>query len=838
MEPANPFWTQSAEEIRARLKTSPDGLSDEDAAHRLASAAGTKALSPFAADIKLFLYQFKSPLVLLLVFGLALSASLGEFTNSAIILFILLLSGTLGFRQERNARTAASQLQKLVQVRAHVRRSGTVKNVVIDEVVSGDVIVLNAGDCIPADALIVESKDLYVNESALTGESYPAEKRSGLLPADTPIIKRNNTLFKGTSIVSGSAVAIAIETGAATEIGNIEAKAGAVVSYSAFEKGIREFGNLLMRIALLLAGIVLIVNIATGKPPFSSILFGLALSMGLTPELLPAILSITLSAGAWRLAAKKVIVKRLSSIQNLGSMDVLCSDKTGTLTEGIVRVDAYLSPDGLPESQVQQYAFLNATFESGYVNPIDEAIRTQSQCDISGYSKFDEVPFDFVRKRLSIVTAHNGTHIMITKGALKHVTERCTSVRMANGATVDYKSFESTINDTYERLSNNGYRVIGIACKDVTDDPVITQDDETGMTFVGFVTLYDPLRHDIESTTMALREKGVALKIVTGDNLLVAASVGEKLGIARQRIISGAELHALSFNALALKLDDIDIFAETEPAQKEDIVKALQMRGHVVGYLGDGINDAPALKAADVGISVNNAVDAAKDAASLILLEKELSVVTEGILEGRKTYLNTLKYIFITISANFGNVISMAGASIILPFLPLLPSQILLTNFLTDLPALAIASDNVDGELLLKPRKWDIAAIRTFMVVFGAESSLFDFLTFGILSYWLHATEDVFRTGWFMESVITEILILLVIRTRRTFMKSKPGRLLLWSGVGVILLAAAMPYIPASSALGLAPLPPVIFISMLLIAAGYVAFGEITKKAIFRHIKY
>lgn len=838
MKSLDAYWTLKPDEVMKELNTSPDGLSDDEVIRRRAAGTRRKEKPRIIADIQLFMYQFKSPLVLLLALGLILSSVLGEFTDSAIIFSILLLSGMLGFVQERNARNAVRELRRLVQVRSSVRRSGKLQDVATDDVVSGDIILLKAGDIIPADAIIAESRDVYVNESALTGESFPAEKKSGVLGAETPIIRRYNTLFKGTNVVSGTATIIAVKTGADTELGKIEMEVEQPVSDTAFEKGIKEFGFMLMRVALLLSGIILIVNIAAGKPAFDSIFFALALSMGLTPELLPAIVTITLSSGAKRLAARKVIVKKLSSIQNLGSIDVLCSDKTGTLTEGVVKVNEYLSADGKASDLVQRYSFLNASFESGYVNPIDEAIRTQSRCDISGYTKFDEVPFDFVRKRLSIVVAFRDSHIMITKGALNNVTERCSSVQLADGTVTAFDTLSADIDKRYRQMSSDGYRVIGIACKDVTQDPVIDKDDETEMIFLGFVTLYDPLKDDIAATIEKLKEKNVKLKVITGDNLLVAVSVARRMGIAPERILAGKDLHKMTLNALALKVDDIDIFAETEPSQKEGIIKALQARGHVVGYIGDGINDAPALNAADVGISVNNAVDVAKESASMILLEKELSVVTDGIGEGRKTYLNTLKYIFITISANFGNVFSMAGASLLLPFLPLLPSQILLTNFLTDLPGLAIASDNVDAEMLEKPRKWDIKAVRTFMIVFGAVSSLFDFITFGILIYVLHANETIFRTGWFVESVVTEVLILLIIRTRRTFVKSRPGKLMLWSGVGVVMLVLVLPYLPYVSGIGLAPLPQKTMAAMLVIAVGYAVFGEITKKIIFRNIKY
>lgn len=831
-----PFWSMTAEDLLQQLDTSAEGLSPAQVVARSPKEKGSTT-PPLIKDLLLFGAQFKSPLSLLLIFALIVSAALGEFTNAVITFAILFISGLLGFIQERKAGRATEQLKTLLQTRSQVRRNNVISVIPLANVVKGDIVILKAGDIIPADGLILQSQDLYVNESVLTGESFPAEKKQGQCSADTPILERQNAVFKGTSVISGIAEIIAVETGDASELGKIETEIGELERENAFEKGISRFGYMLMRVALTMAFIILIINIFLGRPAIDSLLFALALSVGLAPEMLPTIVTITLSAGAKRLAEKKVIVKKLASIQNLGAIDVLCSDKTGTLTEGEVVVHSFLPVDGTSDELIKTYAYLNAAFESGYPNPMDDAIRKLS-VDAHEYVKTDEVPYDFIRKRLSIVVAIGEKHIMITKGALKNVLEVCSRIHNGNSAPLKTSDHIEEIQKQFEACSANGFRTVGVAYKDVTGDPLINKDDECEMIFLGFILLFDPPKTGILDVINDLRKKQVALKIITGDNALIAENIGKQIGLTGQRILSGRELHGMSDDALVGRVDDIDIFSETEPAQKERIIRALQKKGHVVGYIGDGINDASALKMADVGISVSNAVDVAKESADLILLEKTLNVLDAGITEGRKTYLNTLKYILITISANFGNMFSMAGASVFLPYLPLLPAQILLTNITSDIPALSIATDNVDDELLAKPRKWDLKLIRRFMIVFGLESSIFDFITFGTLFYFFQAKMELFQTGWFVESVITEILILLIIRTRRTFYKSRPGKALFYSSIAMVALIILTPYLPFTQTLGFIPLPLPVLLSMLAIAAVYGWVGEITKKILFRKMNF
>jgi Mg2+-importing ATPase len=813
---------QSMEQLFEQLSSGPAGLTEAEAAERqLSSKQYTSGLSRWGREAKLLLSQFSNPLVLLLVVAVALSLVMGEYLNSMIMLLVLLSTGILSYVQEHNAGRAIEKLQQLVTTRCTARRSGQEQLLLPEAVVPGDVVVLKAGDIIPADGRIIAGNDLHVNESMLTGESFPAEKEAG------------NVVLRGTSVVTGSADVLVIRTGLNTKMGQLVGALEKPAGSNAFEKGIRQFGYLVMRIAVMIALAVLVLNILYERPVADSLLFALALAVGLTPELLPAIITITLSAGARRLAARKVIVRKLSAIQCLGEMTVLCSDKTGTLTQGVMSVDSAVDISGANNPQVLHYAFLNAFFESGFPNPIDEAIR---KCGLTaaGYTKKDEVPYDFIRKRLSVVVTKDGQSLMITKGAVSNVLACCRKAALPDGLVVDLATIEAKVQPLFARLSDRGLRTIAVCYKDVPSDPVISRADEQDMIFLGLVCFADPLKEGIADSIHALQEKGICIKVITGDHHLIARQVAHRIGFNDGEIICGPELSRMTPEALQQKVKEVDVFAEIEPLQKEAIIRALQKNGETVGFLGDGINDAGALKAADAGISIENAVDVARDAASLVLLEKNLDVIREGVLEGRKTFGNTLKYIFVTASANFGNMFSMAFASLFLPFLPLLPVQILLNNFLSDFPALAIASDQVDAEWLNKPRKWDIRFIRRFMISFGLLSSLFDFFTFGLLLHFYHAGADEFRTGWFVESLLSEVMILLVIRTMRPFFASHPSRYLLIACVAVFMVALLLPYLPFASLIGLMPLPLPVLGSVVGITTAYVIASELMKREVMR----
>ena len=839
-----PFWSGPIETTLAGLSARPEGLTQIEADRRRLRfgpnrSANTRTITPLG----LLLNQFRSPLVLLLLFAMTLSLFLGETTDGVIVLAIVLGSALLGFLQEYRASTAVAKLLAVIQTKVNVVRDGREVELGQDALVPGDVIVLAAGAAVPADCRLLHSTDLFVDESTLTGESYPSEKGAGDLPDETPLAKRSNALFQGSHVVSGSGRALVVQTGASTVFGGIAERLRLRPPETEFEGGLRRFGGLLIQITLLLVIAIFGINVYLHRPVVDSFLFALALAVGLTPELLPAIVSLTLARGAQQMAASRVIVRRLNSIEDFGSMDVLCSDKTGTLTEGVVRVHAALDADGSPSDAVLLYAQLNATFESGFPNPIDEALRQLPCPQLAAYAKVDEVPYDFIRKRLSVVveqtTPSRDTHrhTMITKGALRNVMEVCVDAqaRTESGAgTVPIAEVGAALQATFEAYSEQGYRVLGIAVRDVTDDPIINRDDEQQMTFIGFLLLEDPPKAGALDAIVELRHLGVALKIITGDNRLVAGRMGRQMGVERPAVLTGQELGGLSDTALLQRVGDVDIFAETEPNQKERILAALRKAGHVVGYLGDGINDASALHIADVGISVEGAVDVAKEAADIVLLERDLGVLAQGVRLGRQTFANTLKYVFITTSANFGNMVSMAGASLFLPFLPLLPKQILLNNFLSDVPSMTIATDNVDREQVDRPRRWNIRFIRNFMLMFGLVSSVFDYLTFGALLYGLRATEREFQTGWFVESLMTELFIVLVIRTQRPFFRSRPGRLVLTATLLVAGTTIFLPYTPLAALFGFVPLPPLFVLLLLAITGGYLVASELVKGWFFR----
>jgi len=829
------FWSISDKQLFQQLQTTPQGLSEEEVQERRARY-GSNLLKPKKSSdsFTLLLTQFKSPIILILLFAAGLSFFLHDSADALIILIIVIVSGLLGFWQEKGAVDAVKKLLAIVQINATVIRDGDSKEVPVEDIVPGDIVVLNAGDVIPGDCLVLESKDLFVDEATLTGETYPVEKAAGVLPAETPLSQRTNALFMGTHVVSGNAKAVAVRTGNETEFGKVSERLKLRPPETEFERGVRRFGYLLLEVTLVLVIAIFAINVYFKRPVMESFLFALALAVGLTPQLLPAIISINLSHGAKRMASKRVIVKRLASIENFGSMNVLCSDKTGTLTGGVVQFHSALDVGGNESEKVFLYAYLNAIYETGFVNPIDQAIRTHRQLDVASYQKRDEVPYDFIRKRLSILVSKEGSHLMITKGALVNVLEVCTSAETLDGKIVDIITVQDQIRQRLEELSQKGCRTLGIAYRDVGSVSLITKEHETDMTFLGFLVLFDPAKNGIVETISKLRDLGVSLKIITGDNHLVAANVSHQIGIPDPKILTAQDLHQMSDEALLRRVNEVDIFAEVEPNHKEAIIHALKKTGNVVGYMGDGINDASALHTADVGISVDSGVDVAKEAADIVLLEKDLDVLVEGVREGRATFANTLKYVFMATSANFGNMFSMAGASLFLPFLPMLPSQILLTNLLTDFPEMTIATDSVDRELVEKPRRWDIKFIRNFMTTFGPVSSIFDFLTFGVLLFILRAQPDSFRTGWFLESVVSASVIVLVIRTRRPFFQSRPGNYLLAATLLIAGVTLVLPFTPLGALFQFRPLPISFFIALGAIMILYIVAAEIAKKVFYR----
>jgi Mg2+-importing ATPase len=818
-------------------------LTDDEAEKRL-TKYGSNLLKPKKKSdaITLLLAQFKSPLILILIFAGGLSfyldVSSGSLpTNAIIIITIILISSLLGFWQERGAANAVEKLLAIVETKATVLRDGTPIEITVEKIVPGDVIVLNAGDLIPGDSIILESKDLFINEASLTGETFPAEKTAGILPPATSLSQRTNSLFLGTNVVSGTAQAVVVGTGLQTEFGKVSERLKLRPPETEFEHGVRHFGYLLMEVTLVLVVATLAINVYFARSVLESLLFSLALAVGLTPQLLPAIISINHARGARNMATQKVIVKRLASIENFGSMNVLCSDKTGTLTEGTIKMQSILDFNGNPSSKALLYAYLNASYQTGFTNPIDEAI-CANHLDVTGYEKLDEVPYDFIRKRLSILVSKESMNLMITKGSLKDVLAVCTQVETSEGTVVQITGVDQQIQQHFQEFSSKGFRVLGIAYKDIGSEKLITKGSEVGMTFLGFLVLFDPAKSKIAETISELKHLGISLKIVTGDNQLVASSLSQQIGFPNPIILAGPELRALSDEALLGQVNKVDVFAEVEPNQKERIILALKKAGNVVGYMGDGINDASALHAADVGLSVESAVDVAKEAADIVLLEKDLGVLANGVKEGRKTFANTLKYVFMSTSANFGNMFSMAGASLFLSFLPLLPGQILLTNLMTDFPETTIGTDNVDSEMVEQPRRWNVTFIRNFMIVFGVLSSVFDYLAFGVLLLLLHSSRDLFRTGWFIESVLSASLIVLVIRSRRPFFKSFPGKYLLLTTIVIVGSTVILPFTPLGNLFGFTQPPLLVLLLMSIIVVLYIVFGEIVKGLFYKRVKF
>jgi Mg2+-importing ATPase len=831
------FWDLTPEQTLDQLKGSSQGLSSQAAQQRL-SQSGATNLKPKrqARALVLLLNQFKSPIIVILVAAAVLSSFLGDALDAVIILVIVLLSGLLGFWQERGAADAVAKLLALVQVKATVLRDGQVKDIPHDAVVPGDIAVLAAGDSIPGDCLVLESNNLSVNEAALTGETYPADKLRGVLPAETGLSQRTNTLYMGTSVISGTGKAVVVQTGNQTQFGQVSERLKLRPPETEFETGLSKFGYFLMEVTLILVVLIFVANVYLQRPVLDSFLFSLALAVGLTPQLLPAIVSVNLARGAKQMAKKQVIVKRLPAIENFGSMNVFCTDKTGTLTEGDVKIHGAVDIDGNASERVLFHAYLNAACESGFVNPIDAAIRACQTFDIAGYQKLDEVPYDFNRKRLSILFAHDNTRLIVTKGALKPILAVCSTVETGEGKIITLADQRGQIEQRAADLGGEGFRVLGVAYRDFKGDS-FSRDDEKGMTFLGYLALFDPPKAGIADTLKALGQLGITTKMITGDSRAVALSIIQQVGLPKPMVLTGEDLRQLSDEALMHRVGQTNAFAEVEPNQKERIILALKKAGNVVGYLGDGINDASALHAADVGISVESAVDVAKEAADIVLMQKDLDVLVEGVKEGRVTFANTLKYVFMATSANFGNMFSMAGISLVLPFLPLLPSQILLTNLLTDFPEMTIATDRVDQAMVNQPRRMNIGFIRNFMLVFGLLSSVFDYFTFGALLLLLHADTAQFRTGWFVESVISASLIVLVIRTRQSILTSKPGKYLLAATIAIAVVTLLIPYTPLAGWLGFQALPIEFLLVLAAIVGLYILSTETVKHVFYQHVR-
>ena len=772
------------------------------------------------------LRELGNPLVLILIVASVVSFMVGQATSAIIIAVMVALSVGTSFVQTFRSQNAVDRLRLVVAPMAMALRDGTFSEVRRDAIVVGDVVRLQAGDLVPADAELLEAAHLHLQESALTGESMPVEKTAGPGEGGAP-----TRVLLGTSVVSGTATACVVATGPRTLFGDIAARLQTRPPATEFDRGIAAFGALIMKCVFGLVLFTLVIRIGTHRGAFESVLFAIALGVGLTPELMPMITTVTLARGAVAMSKKDVIVKHLSAIQNLGSIDVLCSDKTGTLTTGVMAFASACGPMGLASEDALFFGRLNSQLETGIRSPLDTALLAEPEpARAASFAKLDEVPFDFERRRLSIVVQEKLERTLIVKGAPESVLACTTAFRAADGASTPFSAEARAASVlVYEGLSAQGLRVLAVAVRTVSERRSYTADDEKDLVLVGFLAFADPPLPGAAAALTALARDGVRVKILTGDNELVTRHVCEEVGLDARKVVLGSELEAMNDLALAQVAERTDVFARLSPAQKTRVILALKHRSHVVGYLGDGINDAPSLHTADVGISVASAVDVARDAADIILLRSSLLVLHEGILEGRRASGNVTKYLLMGTSSNFGNMFSMAGASMFLPFLPMLPTQILLNNLLYDLAQVTIPSDNVDPEVLRTPQRLDVASVRRFMFTMGPISSLFDLLTFSILLHVFHAGEVLFRTGWFVESLATQTLVLFVIRTAKNPMKSRPSVPLVVSILGIVAVAVLLPYSPLAPILGFAPLPASYFLFLGVATGAYLGLVQVAK---------
>ena len=832
-------WKAPASELMAKLSTSPAGLAAAEAASRLARHGLNVAAEDKRTPLWLqFLSRFRNPLVVILLMASGLSAAAGDVASFFIVFTIIMISMTLDFVQEVRAQNAVDALRQSVAVKGSVRRDGAVVSIPIDRIAPGDIVELIAGDLVPADARLLESRDLFVNQALLTGEPYPAEKLAGDGAADAGgPAGAANAVFAGTSVISGTATIVVCRTGARTLLGNLATSLAEKPPATAFVVGIRKFGLMIMRFTILMVLFVLVVNISFHRPVLESLMFALALAVGLTPELLPMIVTVTLARSAMELAKRKVIVKRLSAIHDLGAMDVLCTDKTGTLTEAAIRLVKTIDGRGDESPRAFVYACVNSKFESGMKSPLDEAIIAARPLDMAGYEKIDEVPFDFERRRVSVLVRHEDSHRLIVKGAPEDLLKLSRRYEDAGGEEHDLdEETRRVFQATLDALGAQGYRALGVASRRVDATRATARiTDEVELVFSGFAVFLDPPKASAGATIKELAAAGIAVKVLTGDNELVTRHVFAEIGIPVAGVLTGEDLANMSDEALIGRLRQVNLFCRVNPQQKHRVLLAFKRLGHVVGFMGDGINDAPALHAADVGISVDGAADVARAAADLILLEHDLSVVRAAVFEGRGAVQNVSKYVLMGSSSNFGNMFSMAASALFLPFLPMLPIQILLNNLLYDVSEIAIPFDSVDKAAIAAPVKWDIGLIERFMLVFGPISSIFDLLTFYVLLRVFRADEAFFQTGWFIESIMTQVLVVFAIRTRGSLLFSRPHRFLVLMASGAVAIAVLLPFLPVGAWFGFVAPPPLFFAYLVGATAVYLGVVEAAKSLFYRY---
>lgn len=837
--PQQDWWRDVPQLDALRGASVAQGLRSDQAQLRLAEVGPNRfGQVPALPGWRQLLRHFRNPLVLTLLLASAVSAATGEVTNFLIIACIVLLSVTLDFWQELRAGQVVERLRQSVAVRATVLRDGQWQEHPVADLVPGDVVRLAAGDLVPADALVLQARDFFVNQSVLTGESYPVEKHAHMpegMTAMADMEDATHAVFMGSSVVSGMAQVVLVRTGAGTAMGEVASSLTQEPEPTSFELGMRRFGMLILRLTFLLVLFVLLINGLMGRPLLESFLFAVALAVGLTPELLPMVVSVTLSRGAMRMAQQGIVVKRPSAIQDLGSMDVLCTDKTGTLTEAHIRMERHVDPLGRVSERSLELAWLNSHFESGLRSPLDEAILQHRTFDASVWTKIDEVPFDFERRRVSVLLERSGERELVVKGAPDDILKLCTAHEAGDTQQPLDDAALAQVRATCHALEDEGFRVLAIAWRPVPpahDHAVVN--DESELVLVGFAAFLDPPKESAAGALQALQQAGVAIKVVTGDSDRVTRHVCRTLGLPVQGVLTGAEIAQLSDEALRAQVETVNLFCRVNPAQKNRVIQAIRARGHVVGYMGDGVNDAPSLHSADVGLSVDSAVDVAKAAADMILLRPDLRILQGAVLEGRRTFGNILKYILMGTSSNFGNMFSMAGGVLFLPFLPMLPTQILLNNILYDLSELPIPLDAVDEAETAAPRVLDMAAIQRFMFTIGPVSSLFDFITFAVLLKVFDASEALFQTGWFVESLCTQVLVIFVIRTRGNPLRSRPHPVLTATSLGIVALAMALPFTPMAGVFGFTPLPAGFYAALAVMVLVYLLLVMVVRRQLER----
>jgi Mg2+-importing ATPase len=830
------------EDALAKLQVTEAGLDEE----MVESARKDYGTNDFGAkkEIGMFmelLHRCKNPLVIQLLILCVISAAppSDDLITASIVGVMIFLSVVLGYVQEHRSSKAVEQLQAMVETNCLVMRAGKETEIPMAEIVPGDIVVLQAGAIIPADLRLVTAKDFFVSQSSLTGESMPVEKMTG--PSDISgrgVIELQNACFQGSNVLSGAAHGVVVNTGLRTHFGSISAKLSGERVQTSFDRGIAAFTWLMIKFMIIMVVVVFVVVGLTKHNWFEALSFALAVSVGLTPEMLPMIVTVNLSKGALAMSKKKVIVKRLNSIQNFGAIDILCTDKTGTLTQDRVILEKAVDVTNRDSEDVLRYAYMNSYYQTGLRNLLDRSVLSHSEFDVErGCRKVDEIPFDFQRKRMSVVVDYEGDHVLICKGAVEDIYKVCGQYQVDDEVHMMIDLIKNDLLEEYEELSRDGYRVLGIAYREFPQTKtVFSVADESDLILLGYIAFLDPPKGSAAKAIASLKQFGVVTKILTGDNALVTRKICKDVDLDVPDVITGDRLIGLDEAQLGDLAEKNNIFARLSPSQKESIIIALQKRGHVVGYMGDGINDAPSMRVADVGISVDTAVDVAKESADIILLEKSLLVLEDGILEGRKVFNNIVKYIRMGASSNFGNMFSMVGSSYFLPFLPMLSGQIIINNLLYDCSQIGIPSDHVDPEYLLTPRKWDIANIRRFMIYIGPISSIFDYATFFLMLYFYHcylfkvpadpnATPDpqsmhyqqLFQTAWFVESILTQTMIVHIIRTRRIpFIQSIASPFLLFTTGVIMAIGAYLPFSPVASKIGLIPLPASFWGFMLL----------------------